>query len=272
LRLERGVHAASALIHARLAIGCGSGVNAALRASVAARNPKFTCLIPLEFKRTLAHLPPVQYSPLSQDLAHILGADYVTRRITLNEVLEKTEGRGVFLVIILLCLPFVAPVSISGMSTPLGLAIALLAVRQAMNKPPRIPRWLGDRQLSPRVKRAVLGGGLKVLRLVEKGVRPRRTSWMSWPSVQVFNALVVVYAAFLLALPLPPIPPFTNMFPAYAIIFLAASMMEEDGVMVWVGYAATLGTTVYFLACARVIVSHFSKWSHAVLQWLHHLL
>lgn len=211
----------------------------------------------------------MQYSPLSLELARILGEDYATRPFTLNEVLEKTEGRGVFLVIILLCLPFVAPVSISGMSTPLGIAIAVLAARHALHKPPRIPRWLGDRDLSPKMKKIILGGGMKVLRIVEKAVRPRRTFWMSWPAARIINSLAVAYAAFLLALPLPPIPPFTNMFPGYAIILLAASMMEEDGLLIWAGYAATLGTTIYFVVCARMIATHFTKWFHGLMHLLH---
>ncbi|MBI5387757.1 MAG: exopolysaccharide biosynthesis protein [Verrucomicrobia bacterium] len=207
--------------------------------------------------------------PLSQELARILGEAPASGGVTLNEVLVRTEGRGLFGVIVLLCLPFVAPVSVPGMSTPLGLAILVIAVRLALRKPPRLPRRLGDRALAPKVRKAILGGGLKVLRFLEKGVRPRRTFWMSWPVTRLVNAAVVGYAALLLALPLPPLPPFTNALPSYSVILLAASMMEEDGVMIWAGYAVTLGTTVYFLVCAELIARHFHQWFQALGHWLH---
>jgi hypothetical protein len=199
-----------------------------------------------------------------------MGENYADSDLTLNQVLERTEGRGIFLVIILLCLPFVAPFSIPGMSTPLGITIAVLAIRHALGKARRLPGRLGDRVLPPRIKRAILGGGIKVLRLLEKAVKPRRTGWMSWRAAERVNTAVMVYAAFLLALPLPPFPPFTNMFPAYAIILVAASMMEEDGVLIWFGHAAALGTTIYFVVCGKVIAEHFGDWFNRALHLLRH--
>jgi hypothetical protein len=54
-------------------------------------------------------------------------------------------------------------------------------------------------------------------------------------------------------LPFPPFPPFTNALPAYSIILLAASMMEEDGVLIWVGYIVSVGTVIYLLMILHVI-------------------
>lgn len=211
----------------------------------------------------------MQHVPLSQDLADILSEEAAASALTLNQLLARTEGRGLFLVIILLCLPFVALVSVPGMSTPLGTAIIVIALQLARRKSPRLPRRIGDRVLSPKVRRAILTGGLKVLRFIEKGVRPRRTGWMGWPVVQTVNALVVIYMALLLALPLPPVPPLTNALPSYSIILLAASMMEEDGILIWVGYAVSLGTTVYFAVCAGIIARHLHHWIQLLMHWLH---
>src|SRR5450759_789945 len=57
--------------------------------------------------------------PLSQSLAEILREDSAAG-LTLNRLLERTQGRGLFLVIILLCLPFIVPVSLPGLSTLMG--------------------------------------------------------------------------------------------------------------------------------------------------------
>ncbi len=208
------------------------------------------------------------HEPLSQRLAQILESNGATGSLTLNRLIAKTEGRGIFSIIILLCLPFVGPMSIAGMSTPFGLTIALLALQLARGQAPHLPKRVGDRPMSARLQRGMRRTGVKFLRLIEKLVKPRRVSWMSWPVAQQANVLLLVFMAFLLALPLPPIPPFTNAFPSYAIILIAASLMEEDGMMIWAGYAVSLGTVVYFGLWAEVIVTHLAEWfSH-----LRHLL
>ena len=60
----------------------------------------------------------MQHSPLSQELARIMGEESAASGLTLNHLLERTEGRGIFLVMILLCLPFAPFFSIPGSSTP----------------------------------------------------------------------------------------------------------------------------------------------------------
>jgi hypothetical protein len=72
--------------------------------------------------------------------------------------------------------------------------------------------------------------------------------------------------AFLLALPLPPIPPFTNAFPSYSIILLSAAMMEYDGVLIWAGYGGSALTIIYFTFCAEIIARHFAPWVHGLVH------
>jgi hypothetical protein len=90
-----------------------------------------------------------------------------------------------------------------------------------------------------------VGGGVRLLRWVEHWVKPRRSEWMEWRAIRCLNALVIAWLAFLLALPLPI--PATNVLPAQAIVILTASMMEEDGRLIWFGYFHALVTTAYFL-------------------------
>jgi hypothetical protein len=209
------------------------------------------------------------HEPLSQRLAQILESYGATGGLTLNRLIEQTEGRGIFSIIILLCLPFVGPVSIAGMSTPFGLAIALLAFRLAGRQTPRLPRRIGDRVMPDRMQKVMRRGGVKFLRFLERMIKPRQVTWMDWPWAQKANAWLVVFLAFLLALPLPPIPPFTNAFPSYAIILVAASMMEEDGIMIWVGYAVSMATVTYFGLWAGVIATHWLKWWDKLAGVLH---
>jgi len=185
------------------------------------------------------------HEPLSQRLRHFLEASSTGGSITLNRVIAHTEGRGIYLIIILLALPFIVPVSLPGFSTLMGLIIAFLCARLALGLPPRLPRFLGERPLPPNLERRILGGSVKFLAFVEKWVKPRRTRWMMTRPARSANALVLVLMALLLSLPFPGIPPFTNSLPCYAIILIAASMMEEDGVLIWLGYVTSVGTIIY---------------------------
>jgi hypothetical protein len=66
--------------------------------------------------------------------------------------------------------------------------------------------------------------------------------------------------ALLLSLPFPGIPPFTSSLPCYDVILIAASMMEEDGVLIWFGYAMAAATALKAVAVAvwQWIVGVFS--------------
>ena len=204
--------------------------------------------------------PTAPSGPLSRDLARLL-ENSTGDALTANQLIERTEGRGIYFVLIILSLPFVAWISLPGLSTLCGLTMGLLAWRMARGKPPRLPARLGDRRLAPRVKQSILGGGLKLCRLLEKAVRPRRTAWMNWRGAEVAHALLIVLMAALLALPLPS-PPFfgSNTLPGYAIILLAVSMMERDGVLIWFGYAMAAGAALYFILLAGLIATQFHKW------------
>jgi len=216
---------------------------------------------------------PVQttstHEPLSHSLARILQTTDTFTPLTANLLIERTGGRGMYLVFILFSLPFVAWVSVPGMSTVLGPIIGLLALRLALRKTPRLPARLGDRQLPLKVRKAIEGGGLKFLRFIERAVRPRRTRWMTWPIVQLLNALLIVFMAFLLALPLPS-PPFigSNALPSYAIILLAMGIMEEDGVIIWIAYFASVVATTYFTFFAALISKHLVDWLDQLLRLL----
>jgi hypothetical protein len=208
------------------------------------------------------------HEPLSQKLSQILGAHSNPDGVTLNEILERTEGRGFYLVLILLSLPFIVPLSVPGLSTALGLSVTVLAVRMAFGRTPRLPRWLGGRRLSPMAQRRLLGGSVKFLRLVEKLVKPRRTPWMSSRAARVGNSLLVAVMGLFLAAPFPPVPPLTNALPCYAIILLAASMMEEDGVTIWFAYAISLGTIIYLVAIVEVLKEVLVHGYHAFRRWM----
>lgn len=196
---------------------------------------------------------------LSQELARLVESAPVDQPLTLNRLLQDTGGRGLFLVVILLSLPFITPIPLPGVSTVLGLMIGVLAVRLALGLPPSLPKALGDRPLDAGFSRKVLSASVKLIRLIEKLARPRRSAWLGWRAVRFFNAGLMALMALLLMLPFPPFPPFTNSLPAWSLILLAASMMEEDGVLIWVGYVLAVATAIYLTLILHVLEAAWER-------------
>ena len=205
---------------------------------------------------------------LSVKLAEILEANSTSGGVSLNQLLERTEGRGFYLVVILLALPFIVPVSIPGVSTVLGLSVSLLSLKLAFGAAPRLPNFMGDRKLSPEAQKKVLKGSVRFLRFVEKLAKPRRTPWMTTRAARGANALVMTFMGLLLAMPFPPLPPLTNALPCYCIILFAVSMMEEDGVTIWFAYALSFGTIVYLGLNVFLIVEAGRKAVELIRHWL----
>lgn len=208
--------------------------------------------------------PP--HVPLSVRLNTLLEQDSGAQGMSLNFMLQRTEGRGIFLVMMFACLPFVVPVSLPGLSMVMGLIVGVLSVRLALGKPPALPRSLGEHVLKPKTVRRILKASVRFLRFLERMVRPRRTQWLGCPSAMFLNGALMAFMAFVLALPFPPLVPFTNSLPSYAIILIAVSVMEEDGVTIWLGYLAVVATLIYFGLMGGVLLPPLLRWSHGLLQ------
>jgi hypothetical protein len=147
------------------------------------------------------------------------------------------------------------------------LAVALLSLRFAFGRNPYLPGIIGNRRLSPAMCNRILNGSTRVLNLVERLVHPRKTEWMATRGARWFHGLILTILGLLLATPFPPFPPLTNTLPCYSIILLASSMMEEDGVSIWVAYAVCIATIVYLLTVAGLVEAMAVKMWHVLHGW-----
>lgn len=190
----------------------------------------------------------MHHTPLSKDLESLVQSEVPPGGLTLNDLIRRTEGRGVYLLIVLLCLPFLQPIPLPGVSTVLGVVMIFLAYRLVFPEPRGLPRFIGDRTLPAGFQVKVVNGSLRLLRWLEKFVKPRRTAWLRTRPARAFNALLIVILSLLLSLPLPI--PFTNQPPGFSILLIALAMLEEDGLLIWFGYAGTVLTAAWFTMLA----------------------
>jgi hypothetical protein len=70
---------------------------------------------------------------------------------------------------------------------------------------------------------------------------------MTSPAARFTNAMLLALMGILLALPFPPVLPFSHSLPCWSIIIIALAVMERDGILIWFGYVVGLGTFIYMV-------------------------
>lgn len=179
------------------------------------------------------------------------------RPMRLRTVVEHLHFRGLPALIVLLCVPFLFPVAIPGLSIPFGIAIALCGLRLGLGHNFWMPDFLLRREIPYDMLRKLVGAGAAFYRKVEKLVRPRMHFLQRWPGMINLMGFMIMIGGILLSLPIPPPFPLTNTIPGLAVIFMALGIMERDGVCTLIGYGfAVLGLCyvglIFFLGAAGV--------------------
>ena len=175
-----------------------------------------------------------------------LAAEFKLHAVPIREVFAVLQERAYTLLMIMLALPFCAPVSIPGLSTPLGLVIALVAARYALGLPPWLPDRLLKVKLPPKFFGTLLTVAGKVIGFLERALIPRWRWMTATPLLIRLHAVMICLAAITLLIPAPI--PLSNLFPGLAILLGAAGVMERDGLAVFAGYVfMVIGIAYFFL-------------------------
>ena len=164
--------------------------------------------------------------------------------ISLGDILKVLSGKGRFLMLIILALPFCQPIQIPGMSLPFGLAIAFIGIRIAFGKHIWLPDWIKTKTISHSLFRRIAITSLKLMRRIRHYVHPRLI-WISTnPIMRIVNGLLICVLGILLALPIPI--PLTNLVAAWAIFLIGFGLFEDNGVWVIIGYFIALMAVTFF--------------------------
>lgn len=180
-------------------------------------------------------------------------------RLTVGEIEAVLQGRGFASLILVLCLPFIQPIPLPGLSMIFGAAIIALGARLALGKRARLPEFARRRELDAETLRKIVASALKVFAYVERFFRPR-ISVMLTPPFRNIIGVSIMLSGLALSLPLPPVILFSNALPAWAIMCLCLGFLEEDGLFIVIGHVLTVVSWVYFAFWWEVIsagVEHF---------------
>lgn len=168
--------------------------------------------------------------------------------ISLRRIFEILGEEGHAVLLLFFCLPFVQPIPIPGLSTPLGFLIILIAIFLFRQRPPWLPKRYEDLKISAAVVVRVSNVAEKIWKVVTKIVKTRLEFLHDLWIFRVLNLCLFIANAFLLALPLPI--PFSNTVPVIAIILCAIGHIEKDGVFILFSYLWCLIVASFFTSLA----------------------
>jgi len=184
-------------------------------------------------------------APISQTLRSLVRSLPRTG-ITLSELIQRVGNDGLLILVTLLTLVFLIPVSIPGVSTVFGAAILLISVSRLFGRNLWIPAKIEHRIIGTRKLRPLLRKALSWLKKLERVSRPNRIQWLVAGGTMAFiNNLALILGAVLLMMPFGLIP-FSNTFPAVAILFLAIGLLQRDGLCILLGHVSNVLTILYF--------------------------
>ncbi|WP_414548721.1 exopolysaccharide biosynthesis protein [Anabaena sp. CCY 0017] len=172
--------------------------------------------------------------------------------LTLGDIISETSERGFSFVIALLVLPFLFPTP-PGLSTPLGIACLLMSAQMALGRRrPWLPQKVATIQFPHWFAKQLLQNLQRVTKFLEKFSRPRfeklADNHMTWR----INGICLTWLAMLL---MSPYPPFSNPIPAVGMLILAIATIESDGILMALGYIATILNTLFFGFAVYILYS-----------------
>ncbi|HEU4708123.1 MAG TPA: exopolysaccharide biosynthesis protein [Methylophilaceae bacterium] len=188
-----------------------------------------------------------------------------TRSLTLGEALDTLDEAAYGFIALIIALPFLQPVPLGPFTVVGGLAFATLGWQMWHgHESPVLPKKLRDFAMSEKSWRILVNVCLKIVSFGRKFTKPRYDFLVSDENGSKVGSLMLMTAGLLMAIPFGVLP-FNNVLPALAIVFYCFGQLEEDGLMVLIGYFWLLVTIIYFG------LFFFALWyfgSAAVVRWL----
>jgi hypothetical protein len=191
--------------------------------------------------------PSLCQPALSADLRG-LAEHFKDGPVRFEELFAVLHGRGIRLLIVLLCLPFLTPIPLPVFSTVVGVMIALIGFRLALGQKPHVPARWRHRELPPRMLPKVLRATSRLVGAFERLSKPRLQIFYRHPVLQRLGGLLIGLSGVMLLFPLPV--PMSNFLPCAAAALLAAGSFEEDGVVFLCGVAMFAMSVGFFALLA----------------------
>jgi hypothetical protein len=191
--------------------------------------------------------------------------------LPLGSALDRLEQSSFALVTLLLCLPFLQPLTLGPLSSAGGLVLASLGWQLMRGRAsPWLPEKLRNFALSGHAWERLLGALRWLLKVFGGVTRERLTHWVDGARGAYLSGLLIALGGLLLAIPMP-IAPFNNTLPALAMVCAALALLERDGLMYLLSVFFTVLTIIYFTLIFYLLFKFGSEaghWLKTQFPWL----
>jgi hypothetical protein len=194
--------------------------------------------------------------------------------LSLGELADQLKDASFYFLGILVCLPFLFPVTILGpLTIPGGLAIVGIGWQmwrgaEKLTLPARFARV----KLGATAWSALLGVCQRLLSITARFAKPRLQHWTEGKRGEYWAGLLVMISGALLAIPMGGVVPLNNTLPALCGVCACVALLENDGLWFAVSVFWLILTLIYFALIAYFVFyagAELKAWMTAHLpSWL----
>lgn len=189
----------------------------------------------------LLHDVETSFAATLEGAAALLDAE---KTVTVRQLLHLVGEQSLLILCMILMLPFLLPISVPGVSTVFSVVVILVGISVTTNWL-WLPERIMNREIDAKSMSSSMRSGAKTFARIDRFIRPRMLWLTHTGTMNRINGLMLIFGGILLIFPLAIIP-FSNTLPGWAILLLAAGIVQRDGLMVLLGYILNVVSVIYF--------------------------
>jgi hypothetical protein len=177
--------------------------------------------------------------------------------ITLGKIVEHVEGEALLILCLVAIMPFMQPIPIPGLSSILGLILLLQGLGLMLWGRPLLTKRLKAVVITHEKFEIIYKASIKFSAFTSK-ISALKHPIINTRISHIFCGLSIVLSSAFLSLPLPI--PFSNFIPALSIFFICVGLLEEDLILVLMGYGVTFTVLWMGIFSYQIIKEQMSNW------------
>lgn len=177
--------------------------------------------------------------------------------ITLGKIVEHVEGEALLILCLITILPFMQPIPIPGVSSILGLIVLLQGLGLMIWGRPLLTQKMKDTKITHEKFEFIYRAAVKFSKITSK-ISTFKHPVTNTRISQILCGLAIVISAAFLSLPLPI--PMSNFIPALSIFVICVGLLEEDLMLILIGYGMTLTIIWMTVFSYHILIDHFEGW------------
>lgn len=178
-------------------------------------------------------------------------------QITLGRIVEHVEGEALLILCLISILPFMQPIPIPGLSSILGLIVLLQGIGLMLWSKPLLTKRMKGLNITHDHFEIIFKAAKKFSFFTSKISAFKHPITNSRGS-HILCGLAIVLSSAFLSLPLPI--PFSNLIPALSIFLICIGLLEEDIILIMIGFGITLTVMWMALFSYHIISDQLQSW------------